>query len=80
LQYAAAMGQLLAEWDLVGHTAEDVEFAIGSPSELKRDRLVHRFEDGLGVGLMGMLPERGEGCLDREARPGMTGPDSGDTS
>ncbi len=45
-QYAAAMEQLLAEWNPIGHTTEEVQFVIGSPSEIRKDQLDYCFEDG----------------------------------
>ena len=45
-RYAAAMEKLLDEWNPVGHTAEEVQFVIGAPSEIRKDELIYGFEGG----------------------------------
>jgi len=57
-RYAAAMEELLNEWNPIGHTAEEVEFIIGAPPEIIKGDLMYRFEDGFsGVAWLFKLKE-----------------------
>ena len=42
------MEELLAEWDPVGHTVEEVRFVIGASGEVRKDGLVYHFDHGFG--------------------------------
>lgn len=44
-RYIEAMEELLAEWDPVGLTAEEVEYVLGPPSMVDREGELHYFFD-----------------------------------
>ena len=49
LKYAAALKQLLTEWNPVGCTAEEVQFVIGAASETNNTELIYSFENGYSL-------------------------------
>jgi hypothetical protein len=46
--YAAAMEEMLDEWNPVGYRSSEVEYVIGPPSRMRDGDMIYHFDDGFG--------------------------------